>query len=267
MRLLCFFFVFKLAFASQNDCVGSNSSQWSCVRYQSQIKVALRKKTKYGFQKHEIAGTGRKLYQTVDTGYVNHRLSIPQFSDGPGYKLTRMPEYLFIKLQNFYNYQQRHKKHHEPVGGFYMNDRDVPIKKLDLDDYPNYRNLIDQVMKPLLENWCNCNLTHTSTFGIRIYANNSMLVNHVDRAATHIISAVLQLDQQGMDKGWPIEVMHNPPKKSRVEVFMQPGDALFYEGSKFLHGRPMRMQGREFANIFLHYKPVNYVYKNNRLEL
>jgi len=37
---------------------------------------------------------------------------------------------------------------------------------------------------------------HTATFGVRIYRREAMLVNHVDRADTHLASAVMQIGQE-----------------------------------------------------------------------
>ena len=41
--------------------------------------------------------------------------------------------------------------------------------------------------------WCNMRLRHTSTYGVRIYRRDSMLIDHVDRMDTHLASAVLQV--------------------------------------------------------------------------
>jgi prolyl 4-hydroxylase len=100
-------------------------------------------------------------------------------------------------------------------------------------------------------------LIPTATFGIRIYHSGSMLINHVDRADTHLASAVIQVAQEGMGTGWPLEIMH-PDDGTVAEVYLQPGELVLYEGARFLHGRPMRLNGTSFANIFSHFKPVDW---------
>merc|ERR1712046_97145 len=100
-------------------------------------------------------------------------------------------------------------------------------------------------------------LKHTSTFGVRIYRRHAMLVNHVDRSDTHIASAVLQVHQEcDEDGGWPLEV-HSEDGEA-YEVYLQPGEMVLYEGGRLRHGRPMRLKGVEFANVFSHFAPLDW---------
>ena len=39
---------------------------------------------------------------------------------------------------------------------------------------------------------------------------------------------------------------------------MKPGDVILYESAKCYHGRPIPLEGTEYANIFLHYKPLKW---------
>ena len=39
------------------------------------------------------------------------------------------------------------------------------------------------------------------------------------------------------------------------EVILTPGDVLFYESSKCLHGRPKIFNGKAYSSIFIHYYP------------
>jgi prolyl 4-hydroxylase len=98
-------------------------------------------------------------------------------------------------------------------------------------------------------------LSHTSTFGARIYHRNSMLIDHVDRADTHLASAVLQIDQD-LEDGWPLEVIGSDGEY--YEVYLQPYEMVLYEGARLFHGRPMRFNGTDFANIFSHFAPKGY---------
>jgi prolyl 4-hydroxylase len=90
------------------------------------------------------------------------------------------------------------------------------------------------------------------TYGIRVYRGDNVLINHVDRKDTHLASAVIQIEQNGKE-GWPLEIKVN--KTHRVEVYLQPGEMVLYEGAAFQHGRPMRFNGTSFSNIFSHYHP------------
>merc|ERR1719471_957042 len=86
----------------------------------------------------------------------------------------------------------------------YMNDRAVKMDKINLDKFPLQHQGIIREMQQIGQWWSGIRLRHTSTFGIRIYRRGSMLINHVDRSSTHIISAVLQIGQEvDEDGGWP----------------------------------------------------------------
>merc|ERR1712203_1088801 len=86
---------------------------------------------------------------------------------------------------------------------------------------------------------------------------HAMLINHVDVDRSHLASAVLQISQQVDDNGgWPLEVTSE--NGDHYEAYLQPGEMVLYEGAKLRHGRPMRLRGDEFANIFTHFAPPDW---------
>merc|ERR1719410_2444165 len=156
---------------------------------------------------------------------------------------------------------------HEPVSGGYTNTHVVEIEKLNLDKYPEIHNGIVNEMREVLQWWTSQRLKHTSTFGLRLYKRGSMLINHIDRMDTHLASAVLQVSQHNIDEGggWPLEVLVPPycvdtktPPCHRAEIYMQPGQMVLYEGARIMHGRPMRLRGEAFGNIFSRFAPVSW---------
>jgi len=76
---------------------------------------------------------------------------------------------------------------------------------------------------------------------------------HVDKRTTHVISSILHIDHGANDEPWPlvIEDFHGDTN----EIFLEPGDMLFYESSKCRHGRPKKFRGEFYSSLFLHYKP------------
>ena len=48
-------------------------------------------------------------------------------------------------------------------------------------------------------------LTKQACYGVREYLNGSRLQTHVDRGDTHLISAILQIEQNVSDP-WPLEI-------------------------------------------------------------
>lgn len=73
------------------------------------------------------------------------------------------------------------------------------------------------------------------------YLRGSWLALHVDRMDTHVVSAILQLDQN-VDKDWPLYVLDM--KGKRVKVVLEPGEMVLYESAKILHGRQEPLDGR-----------------------
>ena len=104
-------------------------------------------------------------------------------------------------------------------------------------------------------------LEFTSFYGIREYHRGSELRMHVDRVATHVFSVIINLHQEGVEVEWPLDVIDF--NGSKAEVLLEPGEMLFYQSAKLVHGRPRPFQGELFVNCFCHFKPAegwDYVY-------
>ena len=56
---------------------------------------------------------------------------------------------------------------------------------------------VDSVMRPILETWIGGQipLNFSIAYGVRRYFNGSSLGLHLDKPTTHVISAILQIDQ------------------------------------------------------------------------
>jgi len=115
------------------------------------------------------------------------------------------------------------------------------------------QNMMREELLPLAEEWSGVTLEHTSTYGIRRYTNGSWLTSHVDKFNTHVISAILNIDQK-VSEDWPLYIKDNNGEDHAV--FIKPGQMLWYESARLVHGRPKPLNGEYFDNIFIHYKPV-----------
>lgn len=248
------------------------SHQWSCVRTMPAGEEHVPKE-RFGFQeaddfaKSQQCQRLRKMSDTADNGYSNrnHRLGVQRVSQGPGYlKMSINPELVktltawAAKHSQFWRnqtiYQKKVFNPAESVGGCYSNTHAFPFGLLDLDNARHIRKEIVEHMQDVLEWWTDRKLDHTSTYGMRVYRREAMLINHADRGDTHIASAVLQVFQDcDKDGGWPLEVVGEDGLVR--EVYLQPGEMVLYEGARLLHGRPMRFKGDYFGNIFSHFKP------------
>ena len=250
-----------------------DSTKWSCIRHISKEEYDERLQhyggIKYGFATAEEAQT-RNVGDTEDHVWSYNIPKIPRVTpkspttttatSTPGYLKMSFTDKMKEALLPYY---ELHKKggpkdavqEHRVIPGGFTNSHTVTMSILHLP--MKLRNLLITEMKRVLEWWTDQYLLETATFGIRIYHRESMLINHVDRADTHIASAVLQIAQEGVDEGWPLEILH-PTDGSCSEVYLQPGEMVLYEGARFRHGRPMRFNGTDFANVFTHFKPLDW---------
>ena len=58
---------------------------------------------------------------------------------------------------------------------------------------------------------------------------------HVDTVRTHVVSAIMNIDQE-VERDWPLIILDHDDREH--SVIMQKGDMLLYESAKLLHGRP-----------------------------
>jgi len=117
----------------------------------------------------------------------------------------------------------------------------------------NRKVLMD--LLPLHEKWAGVKLKPAISYGLRLYMNNSFLTMHTDRLDTHVISSIFHIDRD-QEEPWPLVIEDT---QGRVhEVALEPGQLLFYESSKLLHGRPKRFNGKWYTSIFTHYYPENW---------
>jgi prolyl 4-hydroxylase len=100
--------------------------------------------------------------------------------------------------------------------------------------------------------WTGQPQSSTSVYGIRAYHNQSILTPHVDRLPL-VSSAIINVAQD-VDEDWILEVYDHQGKAHNIT--MEPGDLVLYESHSVIHGRPFRMKGNFYANIFVHFEPL-----------
>lgn len=115
-------------------------------------------------------------------------------------------------------------------------------------------NMIDSKLRPVMQKWAKVDLSIKKiVYGIRRYLRGSQLLLHTDRLPTHILSAILQIDQK-VDENWPLNLIdHKGQKKS---LNLKPGQMLLYESASVLHGRQFPFRGDYYDNLFIHFQPV-----------
>lgn len=172
---------------------------------------------------------------------------------------TKMPQQLFEKVNAFYHNNRETLAEEHVQGGFIYagnnegNNRRTSSSVVNLT--PELRLEVHDALKPLMEKWCGQSLEPTFVYGVREYHNGAILKMHRDRIDTHIISAIINVDQD-TDVDWPLIIEDNYYRTHQVMI--KPGEVIFYEGGRLLHGRPIMFEGRSFANMFCHFKPIGY---------
>jgi len=119
------------------------------------------------------------------------------------------------------------------------------------------QNEVIEELREMHEEWGGMKLQATSAYGVRLYQNGSSLVMHQDKVGTHVISSIVHIahEYDDPDEPWPIEIEDHDGHLHAVNL--EPGQMLFYESAKCLHGRMQTFKGKYYGSIFLHYKPVD----------
>ncbi len=177
---------------------------------------------------------------------------IPNFTQ-QGFLKQRFPKYLFKEIADYYHDHLSHEENEQVPGDFIYNQNKGAQSSSIVQLTTELRNKIHDVMKPILEVWCGQALEPTYVYGIRVYKNNAVLKSHRDRLETHIISAIINVDQD-VNEDWPLVIEDNYYREHYL--ILKPGEMVFYEGARLKHGRPVAFNGESYANIFCHFKPV-----------
>jgi hypothetical protein len=205
-----------------------------------------------------------------------------------GFKKLKLPPQVWQALSSFY-----HKNKHLAVeekwgrGYTYVNHWESPSYMVSVEDLrlegagQLLKQLVWEGVKPVIEEWVGHDIAPTSMYGVRIYTNNSVLATHVDRLPL-VSSCIINVDQEDMAEPWPIEVYDHAGKAHNVT--MEPGDMVLYEvdlssllnspscplppsllqSATVLHGRPAPLNGKKYANIFVHFKPLDHDEMNSQ---
>ena len=105
-----------------------------------------------------------------------------------------------------------------------------------------------------MEAWSGVELELTDIYGMRRYEEGARLLTHVDREQTHAASLIINVAQGAVRNPWKVEIYDFADRLHEVE--MAPGDIVYYESARCLHGRMRPLDGEYYVNLFAHYRPV-----------
>lgn len=186
-------------------------------------------------------GTGPMLLKTANECIRPHTKA--------GFLKVQVPKEL---MRHIHDFERDHSASATPesVPGFI----DAPKGRLPSELMPltdELKTKIHQGLLPLVEAWTGTQLEPTFVFGIRRYLDGAVLKMHRDRGLSHVVSAIINVTQD-VRKPWPLEIEDHHGR--HYHVLLEPGEMVFYEGARLLHGRPQAFEGKSFSNIFVHYK-------------
>lgn len=188
-----------------------------------------------------------------------------------GFKKMKAPPEVWEKIQKFWADNKDRKNwqpENWPRGNTYTNHWESPTYMVSVEDTrlrgagSRLKQSVWDAARDTLQEWTGEELTACSMYGIRVYTEGALLSTHVDRMPL-VTSAIINVDQD-LDEPWPIEVYAHDGKA--YNITMEPGDMVLYESHSVLHGRPFRMKGRHFANIFIHFEPTGHSLRHNAKE-
>jgi hypothetical protein len=83
-----------------------------------------------------------------------------------------------------------------------------------------------------------------------------LLEPHYDRSATHHISAIIIVDREG--ENWPLDIQDHDGNWNKV--YAEPGQIILYESAVCKHGRIQELEGKYFANCYMHFSLTDWLY-------
>ena len=178
---------------------------------------------------------------------------IPPYTD-QGFHKTDIPPHLFDELKQVLSSSRPETVVQETGVQLINPETNTPAEILEISE--QLQQQIFNELGPICEKWAGKSLLPSTIYGIRRYHRGTSLGVHRDRPKTHIISAILNV-AQSVNEDWPLEIEDHGYRTH--QIIMQPGEMLLYEGGRLPHGRPVPLNGDYFCNLFIHFRPIDYV--------
>lgn len=112
---------------------------------------------------------------------------------------------------------------------------------------------------PMAEAFCECELEEAAVIGsngVRLYYRGASLAAHLDWAHKFVVSATLNVRQSANHTRWPLTIQAFAGVSHAVTH--REGEAVLYEGSRMLHGRPRPLEDEWYAAAFVGFVPRRY---------
>jgi len=182
---------------------------------------------------------------------LRHQMTAPYC--GVGFRKDRLDPEVYRRVFAFYQANVARFRPEREIGVVCSeNARTIPA--LYFEDR-SFNDWLSGELQAAHEAWCGMRLERTYCYGIRVYQRGTFLHTHVDRPTTHIISSTICVDHR-LNGRWPLHI--EDVDGTPTEIDLEPGEFVFYEGSRLKHGRPYPLDGDYYAGIFVHYRPAGW---------
>ncbi|KAL9184272.1 hypothetical protein ACHAXT_002358 [Thalassiosira profunda] len=203
---------------------------------------------------HQQRDIRKRVQQTMNGEWRKH-LQVTRTFSPLGFDKGRLPDDVFGSMRSFYynNRDPPHRLMEEwDSKGLYVNywETDCNFIQIPWDLKHTWQGRL----KDVVQAWVGVEIEQTDMYGIRQYETGARLLTHVDRITTHAVSLIVNIAQGNLTQPWTVEVYDHADRLHEVE--MKPGDVVYYESAKALHGRNTPLAGGYYANIFTHYRPM-----------
>jgi hypothetical protein len=196
----------------------------------------------------------REITNALKTEWNRHERIQRTFSP-LGFSKGRLPDDVFASLGALY-YNNRGNITVEEWGGrgVFVNWWETKVAFLQIPW--KIKDMHQKRLKDMVSEWAGVEVEETVMYGFRQYQEGARLLTHVDRHTTHAVSLIVNVAQGGLEEPWPVEVYDHGGRLH--EIVMEPGDVVYYESAKNLHGRNRPLEGKDayYVNMFTHYRPV-----------
>ncbi|XP_023323666.1 uncharacterized protein LOC111697777 isoform X2 [Eurytemora carolleeae] len=126
----------------------------------------------------------------------------------------------------------------------------IPLKDIQL-----VRSTVDEVLRPIVEEWSGIKLGNSQLYFVRRYNKGSRLALHVDKADVNVIGVILNLSQN-ISTPWDFLVLNSDREVTRI--LLHPGEMILFESARLPHGRQDPLDGESYDNLFVHFRPVDW---------
>ena len=177
-----------------------------------------------------------------------------------GFKVVKLPENTWRLIQEAYQLLQSVKTKEDWNGiTDFIHDKDgnAPVEILNMDHCFRIKEIIQEELKQLHEEFAGQPIEPVCIYGIRSYMRGAILENHTDRPQTHHVSSIVIVDKQ-VDTDWSLDFQDHDGEWHKI--YAEPGDMILYESAICKHGRPDPFEGEFYRNMFIHYKLSDYTY-------